>query len=120
MAMNNQLKEYFMSTLTNPFSTVFSTLTDDAKAQLLGLITQAHANIAANPTTQTVVAQYAVATLSAPSLLPTLETDAINAINNALLAAATSVLAAPVVAPAPLPEPASAVASSTSGSGSAA
>ena len=93
------------STTTNPFSTVLSTLSADAKASLLGLITNAHANIAANPTVQTVVAQYAVAQLSAPALLPTLETDAINVINDALLAAAKNALA-----PAPV------AASSTSGS----
>ena len=87
--------------MSNPFADVFTTLSDDAKAALLGLVTQAHANIAANPTTQTVTAQYALLMLSAPTLLPTLETDGINALNNAILAAATSVLApaAPVVAP---------------------
>lgn len=88
-----------MSSSTNPFSTVFATLTGDAKAALLGLVTQAHANIAANPTTQTVAAQYALLTLSAPTLLPGLQTDAITAINDAMLATFTNVLTNPVPDP---------------------
>ncbi len=79
--------------MTNPVSDIFTTLADDTKAALLGLVTQAHANIAANPTKETVVAQWALLALSAPTLLPSLQTDAITAVNNAVLAAATSALA---------------------------
>lgn len=76
----------------NPFADVFTALSDDAKAALLGLVTQAHANIKANPTAQTVTAQGALLMLSAPTLLPTLETDGIVALNDAILAAATNAL----------------------------
>lgn len=86
--------------MTDSFANVLTTLSDDAKAALLGLVTQAHANIAANPTKETVTAQGALLMLSAPTLLPTLETDGIVAFNNAILAMATTYLApAPVVAP---------------------
>lgn len=88
---------------TNPFSTVFNELTSDAKASLLGLLTVAHANIKANPTPQTVTAQYALALLTAPTLLPVLEADTITKLNDALLEAATSVLGE-----APTPTPAAA------------
>lgn len=90
-----------MNPITTPFADVLTTLSNDAKSALLALATQTHANIAANPTSQTVAAQGALLMLTVPTLLPGLQTDAITALNDAFLASFTGVLSeipAPAIA----------------------